>query len=395
MTDPVPAERNLLGDLRNGTWLDKQEFPPLKFVVPGLIPEGMTLLVGPPKAGKSWAALDIGLAVASGGCALGAVKVGAPRPVLLLALEDGHRRLQDRCRALLGPEPIPQLWHYLVRLAEPGAVVETIRRWLDRNGDLAPLIILDTLGKVMPPSVPGESAYGRDYRVGSTLKRAVDDYPGSGLLVLHHDRKAGADDFVDSVSGTHGLAGAADTVAVLVRARQESAGSLHITGRDVPEGEYAIDLDAGASWRISGGDLAHAAAEAVTRRATAGLGDASAEIVAFVAKHPKGVRAADVAEFVDIDRDKARVYLTRLADSGRIGKVARGLYTPVTSVSSVTESENEPPQRNTNNRSNTGTGELITLDRIGPCAGCGADTHRYGPGGNPLCATCTQKRVDQ
>jgi hypothetical protein len=58
--------------------------------------------------------------------------------------------------------------------------------------------MLDTLGKVMPPPLPGESAYQRDYRIGSALKRVTDDDSGRSLLVNHHDRKAAADDFVAS-----------------------------------------------------------------------------------------------------------------------------------------------------------------------------------------------------
>ena len=71
------------------------DFPPLRWAVPNLLPEGCALLVGAPKVGKSWAALDIALAVAGGGLALGALRVETG-PVLYLALEDGPRRLADR-----------------------------------------------------------------------------------------------------------------------------------------------------------------------------------------------------------------------------------------------------------------------------------------------------------
>ena len=98
MTYPSDAAK-LLSTLRDGAWLDRQEFPPLAYAVPGLVPEGSVLLVGPPKIGKSWLVLTIALAAASGGKALG---LDIPkRPVLYLALEDGDRRLQDRCRRLL------------------------------------------------------------------------------------------------------------------------------------------------------------------------------------------------------------------------------------------------------------------------------------------------------
>src|SRR5215217_3565759 len=70
MTLPSDADK-LLATLRTGDWLDAQEFPPLTYAVPGLIPEGSVLLVGPPKIGKSWLVLTIALAAASGGKALG------------------------------------------------------------------------------------------------------------------------------------------------------------------------------------------------------------------------------------------------------------------------------------------------------------------------------------
>ncbi|MDT5050513.1 MAG: hypothetical protein QOG75_6425, partial [Mycobacterium sp.] len=96
---------DLLAEMFNGAWLDTQEFPPLEYAVPGIIPEGFGLLVSPPKAGKSWLVCGIGLACAAGGLALGRISVDK-RPVLYLALEDGQRRLQSRCRRIMhGPTP--------------------------------------------------------------------------------------------------------------------------------------------------------------------------------------------------------------------------------------------------------------------------------------------------
>src|SRR6185295_14202383 len=98
-------------------------------------------------------------------------------------------------------------------------------------------------------------AYQRDYRIGSALKRVTDDDSGRSLLVNHHDRKASADDFIDSVSGTHGLAGAADTIAVLGRPRHSTEATLKVTGRDVPENEYALTLAGGVAWQLGGASL--------------------------------------------------------------------------------------------------------------------------------------------
>jgi len=75
--------------------LQDMRFPPPKWVVPGLIPEGVTLFAGKPKVGKSWMALEIAVAIAAGRPCLGNLEpeVG---DVLYAALEDNPRRLQRR-----------------------------------------------------------------------------------------------------------------------------------------------------------------------------------------------------------------------------------------------------------------------------------------------------------
>jgi AAA domain len=334
---PADADR-LLATQRTGTWLDAQVFPPLTYAVPGLIPEGSVLLVGPPKIGKSWLVLTVALAAAAGGKALSIVI--PKRPVLYLALEDGNRRLQDRCRKLLRGDAIPREFEYLLQ-PERGRVIDTITAWLDREHDVPPLVILDTLGRVMPPAEQGETSYQRDYRIGTTLKRIADDHPGMTLLTNHHDRKAAADDFVDSISGTHGLAGAADTVIVLARARQATSGRLKVTGRDVPEGEYAVRVADGYAWDLDGADLEEAAARATEARLTGGVSDRSAEIIAFVAANPPSVRAGEVEDKFGPD---ARRYLKRLADAGRLRRLSRGIYTSVPSVPSSQSQVSEGEQ---------------------------------------------------
>lgn len=327
-TGDLADDAALLSGVHDGEWLTKQDFPELRYAVPGLIPEGLTLLVGPPKAGKSWMVLDLLLAVASGGMALGHIRIGPARRVLYLALEDGDRRMQDRCRSLLAPgKAIPSDFTYKTRIV-PGKILETIRAQMRRHPDTA-MVVIDTLGKVMPQSQVGESAYQRDYRVGSALKRLADDHPGLAVVVLHHDRKAISDDFVDSVSGTHGLAGAADTVMALVRKRQAEDGSLFVTGRDVEENEYAIAMR-GTTWQLSAGDLAGAAAEARKRTATANLSGKSGEILEMVNSHPEGIQARDV---VAEHGKGAYTYLGRLVESGHIRKTERGLYIPASSPS--------------------------------------------------------------
>src|SRR5205807_3358146 len=76
------------------------ELLPVRWTIPEILPEGLTLLAGKPKLGKSWLALSVALAVAAGGFALGKQPV-TQGGVLYLALEDNERRLQSRARQLL------------------------------------------------------------------------------------------------------------------------------------------------------------------------------------------------------------------------------------------------------------------------------------------------------
>jgi len=336
MSDEAPS---YLGTMFNAADLMRSQFPPVEYVIPGLLPEGCTVLVAPPKIGKSWAVLDFGIAAACGGRALGRLKVDK-RPVLYLALEDGQRRLQKRMSVLGVAEGPPGL-DFITRVPDR-AYVATVAEYLALKAGLKPLVVLDTLGKAMPPVRPNETTYQRDYRVVGTLKELVDDHPGSSIILVHHTRKSETSDFIDAVSGTQGLAGAADTIMLLKRERHEARAVLHVTSRDAQEGTYGLSFDAGV-WTLAGNTLAEASREAATTVQTAGLGDRMAEIIAFVSQRPQGVRRADVAEALGMQPDDAGKYLRRAHEAGRVANPSRGLFSPLSFVSplSLVEEDTE------------------------------------------------------
>ena len=334
MTAYDEVEVDPLRNMVSAQWLMRQDFPPLQYVVPGLIPEGLTLLAAAPKIGKSWMVLGLGIACASGGYAFGQLSV-ARRPVLYLALEDGQRRLKDRLTCL-GVDEGPADLH-LLTMTDPGAMLTTIRAFVESHANEAPLVVLDTLGKAMPLALPNETTYARDYRVTGALKAVVDRVPGASLIAVHHTRKLDATDFLDAVSGTQGVAGAADTVLVLSRNREDSNAILRVTSRDAREGSYALEIDDSGRWNLSGTTLEEAAETVRTGAATAGVGDRMVELVSYVLSHPEGVRRAEVAAALHMDDNAVGTYLRRATDAGRIVNPKRGLYgPPVISVTSVT-----------------------------------------------------------
>ena len=84
--------------------LSAKTFDPVRWMLPGVIPEGVTILAGKPKIGKSWLALDICIAAADGSrYTLGDLK---PRhgDCLYLALEDNERRMKKRIDKLMPPD---------------------------------------------------------------------------------------------------------------------------------------------------------------------------------------------------------------------------------------------------------------------------------------------------
>ena len=315
----------------NAQWLMGQVFPPTAYVVPGIIPEGMTLLVAAPKIGKSWMVLGLGVELSNGGNAFGSIPVGNPRPVLYLALEDGKRRLQDRL-VRLNPSEVSHRLEFMTDIPN-GQATATISEFMTRHAGLDPVCILDTLGKVMPPAGNG-SQYGHDYSVLSALKATADAVPGSSLVIVHHTRKMDGGDFLDAVSGTQGIAGAADTVLVLRRERHDDRATLQVTSRDAAEGEYSLTLTDTGAWQLDGESLAEASAAAQAAKATAGLGDRMVDVIAAVGRFPEGITPKDLKVLLP-DIANVDEYLRRAHDGSRIQKLSRGLYAPVRSVRSV------------------------------------------------------------
>lgn len=321
----------LLSGLMSAAELDKMTFPDLVEHVPHLITEGFGVMAGSPKAGKSWFTAGIALACAYGGTALGAIPV-QPRHVLLLALEDGPRRLQSRMRRLNADMPLPPRLDILTEIA-PGAVIATITEYLTLHAEDAnkPLVILDTLGKARPQRRGGDDPYIADYQLGSRIKATVDAVPGSALVAVHHTRKMGAEDWLDTVSGTQGITGSADYIIVLQRKRKSDEGILAVTGRDVAENEYAVKTDNGI-WTLDGMDILDAAATITTRaeRQQNRLGDRSHDAVRFVNSRPS-TTPKDLAEHLGIDNRVAGNLLGKLRDGGYVEQSSRGIYTALPS----------------------------------------------------------------
>ncbi|GAB4049694.1 AAA family ATPase [Catellatospora paridis] len=301
-----------------GTWTaDKlmgAEFPPPAWAVPGILPEGLTLLAGAPKVGKSWLSLGLGLAVASGGMALDSIPVQAG-PVLYLALEDTPRRLQSRMGRILGGQPAPAgltLATECPPLRAGGA--QAIADWIKANRG-ARMVVIDVFAKVRGNNAPGISPYEADYAAMTPAKMLADRF-GIAVVLVHHVRKAASEDFLAEVSGTNGLAGAADTTIVLKRGRGQADGVLHTTGRDVDEAEYALSFHAAAgAWQLLDGP-------AVDHT----LSDTRSAILRHLRQHGQAQPPKAVAEATSLAYDTVKRTCLRMAADGQLISDASGRY---------------------------------------------------------------------
>ncbi|MFD0456585.1 AAA family ATPase [Streptomyces violaceoruber] len=294
------------------------DFPEPKWAVPGILAEGVNLLAGPPKVGKSWLSLGLALSVASGGHAFDSLPVDGG-PVLYLALEDTPRRLQTRMGKMLGGQPAPAGLTLVTECPPfPQGGSDAIANWLERNQE-ARMVVIDVFAKMRGPAPQGVSAYDADYVAVGYAKRIADHY-GIAVVLVHHVRKAGSDDFLTEVSGTNGIAGAADATLVLKRARGQADGILHVTGRDVDEAEYALQFQAASgAWQMLDGPVTDHT-----------IGDTRATILRYVRAHP-GAKPKDMAgELPNVDIDTIRRTCSRMADAGQITKDPGGRYYPNT-----------------------------------------------------------------
>jgi biotin operon repressor len=291
--------------------MDK-ELPPVRWAVPGVLPEGVTILAGKPKMGKSWLALGLCVSVAAGGYALGKIPAQCGG-ALYLGLEDQERRLQRRLKKILAGEAAPGglevAWSW-PRLDQGG--VEALRKYLEDRPDLR-LVVIDTLKKIRPRDSGTRGVYDLDYEALEPLLPLAAEY-GVAILVVHHLRKLEAGDPFDMISGSTGLTGGVDGALVLKRDRGKQDATLAIDGRDVEEPtQLALRWDADiASWSLMGDAEEYRQSEERRR------------IIALLERMDEPMSPKDIAEALGKNRSTTRVLLANMKQDGQVEAVSRG-----------------------------------------------------------------------
>lgn len=217
-----------------------------KMLIDGVLSDGLAIMAGDSKIGKSWMVLWMCLQISKGEPVWGLPT--RKTDVVYLALEDREWRVQQRMQDLT--DTPPDNLHFGFSCGQLGAELESQIEDVLKDYPSTGLIFIDTLQMVRDNVSAKVNAYAQDYKDLSSLKKIADNH-GICIFVVHHTRKErdGGNIFND-MTGSTGIMGVADTGMILRKDdRFGDNATLCITGRDVEEKKLKMQMR-GVKWEI-------------------------------------------------------------------------------------------------------------------------------------------------
>jgi hypothetical protein len=251
--------------------LQRMTFKDTKYIIPGVLPTGNIILAARPKMRKTWLALQLGMAVATGSkflewqCAQG--------DVLFLGLEDNERRIRERIRLLqtfnMSPPDLSNFRYWTGGMSEnaqgqlyvsdPSEAAETLSMFpkgeagvdaLEQYIEQFPnttMIVIDTLAHFKGHS-NNKDVYARDYEAMMPITKLAARKEVLIMPVTHEKKglaSVDSGDFLEDVTGSAGNTGGSDGVISIKGKRgvqdENESRKLYISGRDVPH-DYEVDM---------------------------------------------------------------------------------------------------------------------------------------------------------
>lgn len=262
--------------VRSVSDLQRATFQEIRWIVEGVIPAGNMLLAARPKMRKTWLALQLCMAIASGRqfldwqCNKG--------DVLFLGLEDNERRMQNRIRTLqkfeINPPDLSGFRYWTggmgydnsgrLKLTNPEeqartleafprgeAGVDALEQYLEQYPNTS-TIVIDTLAHFRGERT-SRDVYQSDYESMMPLTKLASRKGILVMPVMHEKKGLAAEgngaDFLEHVTGSAGITGGADGVISIKGRRgvqeENESRKLLVSGRDVPyDYEQDITFDA-------------------------------------------------------------------------------------------------------------------------------------------------------
>ena len=218
-----------------------------KMLIDGVLSDGLAIMAGDSKIGKSWMVLWMCLQISKGEPVWGLPT--RKTDVVYLALEDREWRVQQRMQDLT--DTPPENLHFGFSCGQLGAELESQIEDVLKDYPSTGLLFIDTLQMVRDNVSAKVNAYAQDYKDLSSLKKIADNH-GICIFVVHHTRKErdGGNIFND-MTGSTGIMGVADTGMILRKDdRFGDNATLCITGRDVEEKKLKMQMR-GVKWEIT------------------------------------------------------------------------------------------------------------------------------------------------
>ena len=218
-----------------------------KMLIDGVLSDGLAIMAGDSKIGKSWMVLWMCLQISKGEPVWGLPT--RKTDVVYLALEDREWRVQQRMQDLT--DTPPDNLHFGFSCGQLGAELESQIEDVLKDHPSTGLLFIDTLQMVRDNVSAKVNAYAQDYKDLSSLKKIADNH-GICIFVVHHTRKErdGGNIFND-MTGSTGIMGVADTGMILCKDdRFGDNATLCITGRDVEEKKLKMQMR-GVKWEIT------------------------------------------------------------------------------------------------------------------------------------------------
>jgi archaellum biogenesis ATPase FlaH len=226
------AEEKGRTSITSAEQLKNTEYKNTEFIIDGMIPVGLTLLMGSPKMGKSWLTLLMAECITFGVSLFGyAVKRSS---VLYYTLEDSVKRCKFRLNK------IHSAWKPDLYFCEDARSTLDIMNGI--RSTRAKVVFIDTF--MAFSDLEDNNSYSETTRKIRELKRIADTMDVA-IVIVHHKKKDSSNsrDWTEEAIGSQGLVGAADCVISLKRKRGDDNAVLLITGRDVSDKHIDIRWD--------------------------------------------------------------------------------------------------------------------------------------------------------
>jgi hypothetical protein len=313
------ARRKKTPTTYTGNELRDKVFPPVRWAIPGILAEGVTLFGGREKMGKSWLAFGLCIAVATGGYALGKRRVEQGE-ALYLSLEDNERRLQERVLTLADKDTDLSKLHYRTewsRVDDGGA--EQLASWLVEHPECR-LVVIDTLKMIRPHTSGKRNMYDVDYEAIEPFVKLASAYNTAVVIVHHLNQQPDPADPYDAFSGSSGLTAAVEGILLLTRQRGEADAYLTVDGKDIKDRqELALKWDATVcTWTLQGDAEEYK------------LSKARQEIKAVVEDADQPVTPTYVADALGKSFNTVKKTMWEMSRDGQLSSTGNGRYIPVT-----------------------------------------------------------------